>query len=67
MEYIGLFLQVLNEQQQGLAHLTSVINNGLKDLQIMEGTEERPRESFAASGLGSSTFGNSAMLGSTLR
>ncbi|KIJ40407.1 hypothetical protein M422DRAFT_60570 [Sphaerobolus stellatus SS14] len=50
--------QVLNEQQQGLAHLTSVINNGLKDLQILEGTEPRPaRDHLGASGLFGSTFG----------
>lgn len=43
------FLKVLNEQQQGLAHLTSVINNGLKDLQIMEGFEPAPhRENLRA-------------------
>ncbi|KAF8574049.1 hypothetical protein K439DRAFT_1373609 [Ramaria rubella] len=28
---------ILAEQQQGLAHLTSIINNDMRDLQIMEG------------------------------
>ncbi|KAF8523736.1 nucleoporin complex subunit 54-domain-containing protein [Hysterangium stoloniferum] len=45
---------ILSEQQQGLAHLTSIINNGLKDLQIMEGSA--PRNSGPS--LSASTLGN---------
>lgn len=36
------------EQQQGLAHLTSIINNDMKDLQIMEGSSTAFPEGYNA-------------------
>lgn len=62
-------IQILGEQQAGLAHLTKILTKDLKDLAVIMGTAGGAGEDFDTdSVLGSSLGGrDTSMRGSTLR